>query len=103
MNIEKLQEGEVLTLVLDGKLDTQTAPQLEAVLLPALDEAKKTVLDFTKVSYVSSAGLRVLLQGQKKSVRGNVSMTITGVAPSIMEIFELVGFADVLNIGTVPK
>ena len=99
MNIEKLQDGGALTLVLDGKLDTKTAPLLEAVLLPAFGEAKKIVLDFTKVPYVSSAGLRVLLLGQKQSVGKDVSMTITGVAPSIMEIFELIGFADVLNIG----
>ena len=98
MNIDKLQENGTLTFALDGKLDTKTAPQLEAVLLPAIDEAKKVVLDFTKLEYVSSAGLRVLLMGQKQSSAKGITMTIKGVSSQIMEIFEMIGFANVLNI-----
>ena len=98
MNINKLQENGTLTFALDGKLDTKTAPQLQEVLMPAIDEAKKVVLDFTNLAYVSSAGLRVLLIGQKQAKAKDVTMTIKGVSSQIMEIFELIGFSNVLNI-----
>ena len=98
MNINKLQENGTLTFALEGKLDTKTAPQLQEMLLPAIEESKKVVLDFTNLSYVASAGLRVLLMGQKQAKAKGITMTITGVSPQIMEIFELIGFANVLNI-----
>ena len=92
-----LADGE-LTFVLEGKLDTTTSPQLQDVLLPAFDEAGHIRLDFTKVAYVSSAGLRVLLMGQKTAKAKGASMTLSGISAEIMEIFEMTGFTGMLTI-----
>ena len=98
MIINKSMENETLILDLDGRLDTSTAPNLQDILIPAFDEAKKIIMDFTKISYISSAGLRVLLMGQKTAKAKNSSMTIRGVSQEIMEIFEMTGFCDMLTI-----
>jgi anti-anti-sigma factor len=98
MTINKTQENGTLTLTLEGKLDTTTAPQLQDVLIPAFDDAKEIILDFTSLAYVSSAGLRVLLMGQKTAKAKGMVMTLTGVSEEIMEVFEMTGFADVLTI-----
>ncbi len=98
MNISRVQEEGKLSLALEGRLDTTTAPQLQDVLLPAFDEAKEIALDFRKLAYVSSAGLRVLLMGQKESKRKGGAMTLTGVSEDVMEVFEMTGFADILTI-----
>ena len=98
MTINKTQENGKLTLALEGRLDTTTAPQLQDVLIPSFDDAIEIVLDFTKLAYVSSAGLRVLLMGQKTAKAKELSMTLTGVSEEIMEVFEMTGFADMLTI-----
>ena len=98
MTINKTIENDKLILALEGRLDTTTAVQLEAALIPAFDEAKQIELDFAKLAYVSSAGLRVLLMGQKTAKAKNSSMTLTGVSAEIMEVFEMTGFADMLTI-----
>ena len=98
MTIDKKQENKKLTLVLEGRLDTTTAPQLQDVLIPAFDETEDIALDFTKLAYVSSAGLRVLLMGQKTAKAKGASMTLSGVSAEIMEVFEMTGFADILQI-----
>ncbi len=98
MTINKTQENDKLTLALEGRLDTTTAPQLQDVLIPAFDEAKEITLDFSALAYVSSAGLRVLLMGQKEAKKKGGSMTICGVSEEIMEVFEMTGFADMLTI-----
>ncbi len=98
MNIEKeIKEG-TLFIKLEGRLDTTTAPRLQDVLLPAFGEAKEIELDFQKLAYISSAGLRVLLMGQKEANRNGGSMTLCGVSEEVMEVFEMTGFANVLNI-----
>ena len=99
LNIEKTMDGSKLTMVLEGRLDTTTAPQLENELKDALDEADTLVLDFSKLEYISSAGLRVLLSAQKVMNRKG-GMTIRHVNDVIMEIFEVTGFIDILNIET---
>ena len=97
LNIEKTMDGSKLTMVLEGRLDTTTAPQLENELKDALDGADTLVLDFSKLEYISSAGLRVLLSAQKvMTCKGG--MTIRHVNDVIMEIFEVTGFVDILNI-----
>ena len=98
MTINKTQENGTLILGLEGRLDTTTAPQLQDVLIPAFDEAHDIKLDFAKLAYVSSAGLRVLLMGQKTAKAKGASMTLTGVSEEIMEVFEMTGFADMLTI-----
>ena len=97
LNIEKTMDGSKLTMVLEGRLDTTTAPQLEKELEEALDKADALALDFSKLEYISSAGLRVLLSTQKVMNRKG-GMTIRHVNDVIMEIFEVTGFVDILNI-----
>ena len=98
MTINKTEENGKISFVLDGKLDTYTAPRLQDVLIPSFDEAKKIELDFTKVSYVSSSGLRVLLMGQKTAQSKEASMTICCVTEEIREIFKMTGFDTLLTI-----
>ena len=97
LNINKNTEGKNLRVALEGRLDTTTSPQLEGELKTALPEADTLTLDFGKLEYISSAGLRVLLSAQKlMSARGG--MKVTGVNDVIMEIFEVTGFTDILTI-----
>lgn len=97
MNIIKNAENDKVTLAIVGRLDTNTAPQLEAELKQSLEGTSKLVLDFTKLDYVSSAGLRVILAAQKQMNKQG-SMVITNVKPTVMEVFEITGFADILTI-----
>ena len=98
MTIQKTQDGGKLTFALEGRLDTTTAPQLQNELIPTFDEAKDIVLDFSNLTYVSSAGLRVLLMGQKTAKAKGAGMTLTHVPAEVMEVFEMTGFADMLHI-----
>ncbi len=86
-----------LTLVLEGRLDTVTAPELENALKDALNDVTKLTLDFTALDYISSAGLRVLLSTQKRMNKQG-EMKLVGVNETIMEIFEVTGFSDILTI-----
>ena len=97
MNIIKTQEGSVLDIALDGRLDTVSSPRLEAELRSAVNGVTELNMDLEKLDYISSAGLRVLLSAQKVMNRQG-SMTIRNVKPEIMEIFEVTGFVDILNI-----
>ena len=97
LNLDKKQENEKLTGVLEGRLDTTTAPDLEKLLQESLPGVTELVLDFAKLDYISSAGLRVLLAAQKiMSKQG--SMKLQHVNESIMEILEVTGFVDILTI-----
>ncbi len=97
MLINKQTNGDELTIALDGRLDTTTAPQLEAEVISSLDGVKKFVLDMNKLVYVSSAGLRVLLKAQK-IMNKQGSMVIRNVKDEIKEIFEVTGFDELLTI-----
>lgn len=95
MDIIKNAAGEALEVVLKGRLDTTTAPELEAAL--ELDGITDLVLDFEGLEYISSAGLRVILAAQKKmSAQGK--MVIKNVNDTIKEVFEITGFIDILTI-----
>ncbi|MBP3737390.1 MAG: STAS domain-containing protein [Lachnospiraceae bacterium] len=97
MNITKTLDKNVLTIALEGRLDTMTAPQLEEELKNSMEEADLLVIDLEKLDYMSSAGLRVLLSAQKQMAdRGG--MKVTHVNDIIMEIFEVTGFVDILTI-----
>jgi anti-sigma B factor antagonist len=97
MTINKKEDGTVLTLELDGRLDTTTAPQLEAVLKSSINGISKLVFDFSALDYLSSAGLRVLLSAQKVMNRQG-EMAVCNVNDTIMEVFEVTGFVDILTI-----
>ena len=97
MNIVKTNEGAKLTLALEGRLDTTTAPQLEAEVKGALAGVTELVMDFSQLEYLSSAGLRVLLAAQK-AMNKQGSMVIRHVNETIQEIFEVTGFLDILTI-----
>ncbi len=97
MTITKTREGGRLALALEGRLDTSTAPALDAELKNGLSGVTALELDFAGLDYLSSAGLRVLLSAQKTMNRQG-SMKLTHVNDTIMEIFEVTGFADILTI-----
>ena len=97
MTITENRNGDSLTIALEGRLDTASAPELEAALQKVLPGIDELVFDFTKLEYVSSAGLRVLLTAHKALI-GKKGMTIRGVNELIQEVFEVTGFADILNI-----
>ena len=97
MTIEKNVNGAVVTLKIVGRLDTSTAPALEAAVDSCATDIKELILDCSALEYVSSAGLRVILKAQKQmNVRG--SMKLIGVNEAIMEVFDITGFADILTI-----
>ena len=97
MTIQKTKENENLTISLEGRLDTTTAPMLEDEMEHALDDVKSLTLNFEKLEYVSSAGLRVIMAAYK-AMKGKGDMKITGVNEVIMEIFDVTGFSKVLTI-----
>ena len=97
MNIEKIIDGKKLTIALTGRMDTTTAPSLEADLKQSISDVEELELDFAGLEYISSAGLRVLLSAQK-SMNRQGSMIVKNVNETIMEIFEVTGFVDILSI-----
>lgn len=96
MLIHQSREADQITLTIEGRLDTMTAPELENVLSEIPNAVSDLVLNMTNLEYVSSAGLRVILKAQKVMSRRG-TMTLTGVNESIMEVFEITGFADILT------
>ncbi|MBR4359850.1 MAG: STAS domain-containing protein [Clostridia bacterium] len=97
MTITKQQNGANLAIALEGRLDTVTAPELEAELKTALDAADTLTLDFSKLDYISSAGLRVLLAAHK-AMSDKGGMKVTHVNELVAEVFEVTGFSDILTI-----
>jgi len=97
LNINKSVEDSKVTFALEGRLDTITSPDFENELKGSLDNATELIIDFTNLEYISSAGLRVLLSAHKTMSKQG-SMKITNVNSTIMEIFEVTGFADILTI-----
>ena len=97
MTITPVQNGKELTLKLEGRLDTVTAPELEQCLKSSLDNTESLIFDLSALDYISSAGLRVLLSAQKR-MNAKGSMKVTGVSETIMEIFDVTGFVDILTI-----
>ena len=97
MTITKTAENGTLRIALEGRLDTNTAPQLETELKTSLSGSSGLELDFSGLEYISSAGLRVLLAAQKTMSRQG-KMTIRNVNETIMEVFEITGFVEILTI-----
>jgi len=97
MKIEKILNDKALTVKLEGRLDTTTSPELESDLKNSLDGITDLVFDFDNLEYISSAGLRVLLATQK-IMNKQGTMKVMNVCETIMEIFEVTGFSDILTI-----
>lgn len=97
MEIIKTANGNELNIAIEGRLDTMTAPQLEAEIKDSINGIESLTLDFSKLEYVSSAGLRVLLAAQK-IMNSQGSMKILNVSEDIMEVFEITGFSEILTI-----
>ena len=97
MTISKKEQGSELELALCGRLDTTTAPQLEAEFKQSIDGVTALTLDFAELEYISSAGLRVILAAQKVMNKQG-SMVIRHVNETIMEVFEITGFSEILTI-----
>jgi len=94
MTIEKKMENGKMILKISGRLDTQTAPELEKTM-EDMEDCKELILDMAELEYISSAGLRVILKAQKlMNTKGE--MKLTGVNESVMEVFEITGFSDIL-------
>lgn len=98
MTINKIESGDAVTLQVDGRVDTNTSPQLQKAILDAFRTAKHLTLDLTKVVYVSSAGLRALLIGQKTAGSKGGSMVLTNVAPAVKAVLDSVGFSKILTL-----
>ena len=92
-----MQENQVV-LKIDGRVDTNTSPQLQSAILDAFQRSSHIVLDFEKVPYISSAGLRALLIGQKAVAANQQTMVLRNVSEEIMEVFDMTGFSDILTI-----
>ena len=97
LDIKKNFDGTKLEIALAGRLDTITAPELEAAVKEDVDNINELVFDFADLSYVSSAGLRVLLSAQK-TMNGKGGMIVRNVSDEIQEIFDVTGFSDILTI-----
>ena len=97
MTINKTMNGTNLTIALEGRLDTTTAPELEKELKESLDGVTELVMDFSKLDYISSAGLRVLLSAHKTMMKQS-GMKVTNVNEMVKEVFDVTGFSDILDI-----
>ncbi|MEG2045019.1 MAG: STAS domain-containing protein [Clostridia bacterium] len=97
MKINKIIDQEKLTIALSGRLDTTTAPELEATLKESLEGVTSLILELSDLEYISSAGLRVLLSAQKIMMKQG-KMVIRNANDTIIEVFEITGFIDILTI-----
>lgn len=97
MTIESKNDSGKLTMIITGRLDTTTAPDLETAIKEKLEGVTQLILDFGKLEYISSAGLRVLLSTQKIMNKKGL-MKLVNVNSEIMDIFEITGFNDILTI-----
>ena len=98
MNIQSEMSGNTLTVKPEGRLDTLQSPQLEKYLKEHAEQAHDVVMDLEKVDYISSAGLRVLIQEQKRLREKKGGMVVRNVCESVMNVLELTGFVHVLTI-----
>ena len=97
MKITKNLNGTSLTVALEGRLATTTAPELEQALKESMDAATELTLDFSKLDYISSAGLRVLLAAHKAMAKKS-GMKVVNANEMVKEVFDVTGFADILTI-----
>lgn len=98
MTIVKTQDGDAVTLQIEGRVDTNTSPELQKAILDAFQTGKRLTLDLAQVVYVSSAGLRALLIGQKTANSKGATMCLTNVAPAVRSVLDSVGFSKILTL-----
>lgn len=98
MTINNVQEGTTLTMAIEGRIDTQTAPDLEAAVKESIEGVTELILDFTEVVYISSAGLRTILSAENWMEDKGGSMVIRGAAKNIVDIFKVTGFDTFLTL-----
>ncbi len=98
MTINKSLENDTLTMAIEGRIDTQTAPELEAAVKESLDGVSHLVLDFTQVAYISSAGLRTVLAAQNWMDAKKGTMVIRNAAKMIVNVFKVTGFDSFLTL-----
>jgi len=99
MEIIKVNNEDSILFKLSGSLDSTTAPMLEAELIPEFENSKIISLDFQDIKYISSAGMRVLLKGDKTAKAKDGKLSVLNVSPFVMEIFDITGFSNILNFG----
>ena len=97
MEINKIKNNNDLTIAINGRLETTTAPELEIVIKTELEGITNLVFDFENLDYISSAGLRVLLSAQK-IMNNQGEMKVIGANEIVMEVFDVTGFSDILTI-----
>lgn len=98
MTIQKTTEADKTIMTIEGHVNTTTAPDLDAALIEELSAGNNLVLDFEQVAYVSSAGLRALLNAQKLANKNGRDMLIKNASDDVVEVFEMTGFIDILNV-----
>jgi anti-sigma B factor antagonist len=98
MDIDEHTEADQLVIALAGRLDSNTAPDLEQALLPRVEERTGVVLDLHRVDYVSSAGLRVLLKAAKIARKQDHRLALAGLTPQVQEVFDISGFTTIFRI-----
>ncbi len=98
MTISETRTEEKIELAVEGRVDTTTSPQLQAAILQAFQKGKNVILNFQKVDYVSSSGLRALLIGQKTAASKGGTLKLVNVCDSVMNVFKMTGFSKVLDI-----
>jgi len=98
LNIKRSENNQLITLALSGRIDTITAPELQKSFLKEIEVSNRVILDFAEVSYISSAGLRVLLSGAKIAKAKGGEQVLSNVTKDIKEVFQMTGLADILNI-----
>ncbi len=98
LNITKKLEGNVLNVALEGRLDTNTAPEFQQELEPMLGSISKLTIDCEKLDYISSAGLRVLLTFEQELEEQGKAMELRNVNEIIHDVFDVTGFLDILHI-----
>lgn len=98
MTIRTKQDDGEITLSIEGRVDTNTSPQLQKEILESFQRAKRVILDFEKVAYISSAGLRALLIGQKTANSKNAAMELIHVSGMVQSVLQSVGFTQILTI-----
>ena len=98
MTINNQLDGTTLTMAIEGRIDTQTAPELEQAVNDSINGVTQLILDFSKVSYISSAGLRTILTAENWMGARNGSMVIRGAAKNIKDVFKVTGFDTFLTL-----